>query len=81
MELGGFAPFLFGVEARELIADRVAELTGARLTTSFGRVGGMNRDLPEGWTEKHAQVARQDHRADGRDGGAAHRATASSWTA
>lgn len=52
MELGGFAPFLFAVEARELIMDRVAELTGARLTTNFGRIGGMNRDLPEGWSEK-----------------------------
>jgi NADH-quinone oxidoreductase subunit D len=52
MELGGFAPFLFAVEARELIMDRVAELTGARLTTNFGRIGGMNRDLPEGWIEK-----------------------------
>ncbi|HEX8439566.1 NADH dehydrogenase (quinone) subunit D [Archangium sp.] len=52
MELGGFAPFLFAVEARELIMDRVAELTGARLTTSFGRIGGMNRDLPEGWIER-----------------------------
>jgi NADH-quinone oxidoreductase subunit D len=52
MELGGFAPFLFAVEARELVMDRVAELTGARLTTNFGRIGGMNRDLPEGWIEK-----------------------------
>lgn len=52
MELGGFAPFLLGVEARELLWDRVVELTGARLTTSFGRVGGLNRDLPEGWTDK-----------------------------
>jgi NADH-quinone oxidoreductase subunit D len=52
MELGGFTAFLYGVEARELINDRVVELTGARLTTSYGRVGGMNRDLPEGWKEK-----------------------------
>jgi NADH-quinone oxidoreductase subunit D len=52
LELGGFAAFLYGIEARELIMDRVSELTGARLTTSFGRIGGMNRDLPEGWIEK-----------------------------
>lgn len=52
LELGGFAPFLYGIEARELIMDRVTELTGARLTTSFGRVGGLNRDLPPGWVEK-----------------------------
>jgi NADH-quinone oxidoreductase subunit D len=52
LELGGFASFLYGIEARELISDRVTELTGARLTTNFGRVGGINRDLPPGWTEK-----------------------------
>jgi NADH-quinone oxidoreductase subunit D len=52
LELGGFAAFLYGIEARELVMDRVTELTGARLTTSYGRVGGMNRDLPEGWKEK-----------------------------
>jgi NADH-quinone oxidoreductase subunit D len=49
LELGGFAPFLYAIEGRELIMDRVTELTGARLTTSYGRVGGLNRDLPEGW--------------------------------
>lgn len=52
LELGGFSAFLYGIEARELITDRVTELTGARLTTTFGRVGGLNRDLPPGWAEK-----------------------------
>jgi len=52
LELGGFAPFLYAIEGRELVMDRVTELTGARLTTSFGRVGGLNRDLPEGWTAR-----------------------------
>src|SRR5712692_1253406 len=51
LELGGFSAFLYAIEARELIVDRVTELSGARLTTTFGRVGGMNRDLPEGWLE------------------------------
>jgi NADH-quinone oxidoreductase subunit D len=52
LELGGFAPFLYAIEGRELLMDRVTELTGARLTTSYGRVGGLNRDLPEGWIPK-----------------------------
>jgi NADH-quinone oxidoreductase subunit D len=52
LELGGFAPFLFAIEARELLWDRVAELTGARMTTSFTRIGGVANDLPEGWAEK-----------------------------
>ena len=52
LELGGFSAFLYAIEARELVMDRVAELTGARLTTTFGRVGGLNRDLPDGWSER-----------------------------
>src|SRR5712692_2064904 len=52
LELGGFSAFLYGIEARELIVDRITELTGARLTTSFGRVGGLERDLPVGWIAK-----------------------------
>src|SRR6202158_5701169 len=50
-ELGGMSPFLYCSEPRELLVDRVTELTGARLTTTFGRVGGLNRDLPAGWLE------------------------------
>ena len=56
LELGGFAPFLYAIEGRELIQDRATELTGARLTTSYGRVGGVQRDLPEGWTDKVIQT-------------------------
>jgi NADH-quinone oxidoreductase subunit D len=52
LELGGFAAFLYGIEARELLWDRVAELTGARMTTSFTRVGGVANDLPAGWPDK-----------------------------
>jgi len=52
MELGGFTAFFYAIEARDLIWDRVAELTGARLTTTFGRIGGVDRDLPEGWIRK-----------------------------
>ncbi|MBI3186044.1 MAG: NADH-quinone oxidoreductase subunit D [Myxococcales bacterium] len=51
MELGAFSAFLYGIEARELIVDRVTELSGARLTTTFGRIGGLNRDIPEGWRQ------------------------------
>src|SRR5690606_12519752 len=52
MELGGFTPFPWAIEARDILWDRVAELTGARVTTSYGRIGGVNRDLPEGWVQK-----------------------------
>ena len=41
MELGAFTPFLWFIKAREMIWDILEEETGARLTHSFGRVGGM----------------------------------------
>jgi NADH-quinone oxidoreductase subunit D len=41
MELGAFTPFLYFTKAREIIWDVFEEETGARLTHSFGRVGGM----------------------------------------
>ncbi len=52
LELGAFSAFLYCVEARELWWDRVAELTGARLMVSYCRIGGVARDVPEGWFEK-----------------------------
>jgi NADH-quinone oxidoreductase subunit D len=41
MELGAFTPFLWFVKAREMVWDVLEEETGARLTHSFGRIGGM----------------------------------------
>ncbi|HVP60026.1 MAG TPA: NADH dehydrogenase (quinone) subunit D [Myxococcaceae bacterium] len=61
LELGGFSAFLYAIEGREQIMDRVSELTGARLTTSFGRVGGLNRDLPEGWIDRVGKTLDKIH--------------------
>jgi NADH-quinone oxidoreductase subunit D len=41
MELGAFTPFLWFMKAREMVWDILEEETGARLTHSFGRIGGM----------------------------------------
>lgn len=41
MELGAFTPFLWFCKGREMIWDLLEEETGARMTHSFGRVGGM----------------------------------------
>ncbi len=46
MELGAFTPFLWMIKAREMIWDLMEEETGARLTHSFGRVGGMASSAP-----------------------------------
>lgn len=52
MELGAFSAFLYLVEAREYIWDLIEEVTGARLTISYTRVGGLKADLPAGFEER-----------------------------
>jgi len=54
LELGGFTPFLYCIQAREEVWDVTEEITGARLTTSYTRVGGLRHDLPEGFAERYA---------------------------
>jgi NADH-quinone oxidoreductase subunit D len=56
LELGAMTVFLYGIEARDLIWDRLTELCGARLTSNYVRVGGVSRDLPDGWSEKTLQT-------------------------
>src|SRR5438105_3874367 len=48
LELGAFTVFLYAMEARELLWDRIAELSGARVTVSWMRIGGCANDLPPG---------------------------------
>jgi NADH-quinone oxidoreductase subunit D len=52
LELGAMTVFLYAVEARDVIWDRLTELCGARLTSNYARVGGVSRDIPDGWAEK-----------------------------
>src|SRR5262245_16328841 len=51
MELGAFTPFLWMIKGREAIWDLMEEETGARLTHSFGRIGGMAQPPTEGFKE------------------------------
>jgi NADH-quinone oxidoreductase subunit D len=55
MELGAFTPFLWMMKARDMIYDVLEEETGARLTHSFGRVGGMAQPPTPGFKE-HARA-------------------------
>ncbi len=49
LELGAMTPFLYGIEARELVWDLQEALCGARVTSNYVRIGGMQRDVPEGF--------------------------------
>ncbi len=52
MELGAMTAFLYFMKAREYLYEIVEEVTGARLTISYGRIGGVKGDLPDGLPER-----------------------------
>lgn len=49
MDVGALTVFLHTFTEREKIYDLIEALTGARFTTSYTRIGGVSRDLPDGW--------------------------------
>lgn len=51
IDLGAYTPFLWAFQERERIYNLQEAWTGARLTTSLTRVGGMMADVPEGWED------------------------------
>ena len=50
LDLGAATVFFHTFRERETLYNIIEALTGTRLTTSYTRVGGLMRDLPEGWT-------------------------------
>lgn len=55
MELGAMSVFLYMIKAREFLYELVEEITGARLTISYVRVGGVKADLTEGFVDRAFQ--------------------------
>lgn len=51
MELGAFTPFLWLIKVRDWVWDILEQETGARLTHSFGRIGGMAAPPTDGFKE------------------------------
>jgi len=51
IDVGAFTPFLYAFQERERVYKLHESLTGARITTSATRIGGMMADLPVGWAE------------------------------
>ena len=81
MELGAFTVFLYMIKAREFLWELVEDVTGARLTISYGRVGGVKADLPDGFDRRSTKAFERDARGPRRGPHACSPATASSWTA
>jgi NADH-quinone oxidoreductase subunit D len=57
LELGGFTVMLWAVEARDHYYHLFEELTGARVTLSYCRAGGLRGDLSAGFEEKFHKCA------------------------
>jgi NADH-quinone oxidoreductase subunit D len=49
IDIGAYTPFLWTFQQRERIYNLQEAWTGARLTTSLTRVGGLMADIPDGW--------------------------------
>jgi len=50
-EAGALSVAFYALEARETLFDIVTAVTGARLTVSYTRVGGITQDLPDGFAD------------------------------
>lgn len=52
VDIGAFSYFLYGFHQREEAYTLIEKLCGARLTTSYTRIGGLMYDAPEGWEKE-----------------------------
>ncbi len=59
MDVGAITVFLLTFTEREKLYNLFESLTGARFTTSYTRIGGLARDLPDGWTDQCRQFLRE----------------------
>jgi NADH-quinone oxidoreductase subunit D len=59
MELGAFTPFLYNIKFREWLWELLEELSGARLTHSYVRIGGVAGDLTDGFADKLRDIIRR----------------------
>lgn len=59
LDLGATSPFIFAFRDREEIVRLLNEISGARLTYNYMRVGGVKWDAPEGWIERVKKFAKK----------------------
>lgn len=59
VDIGALTCFWYFFRERENIYDLIEAACGARLTTSYTRVGGLYADLPEGWVEWCRRVLKE----------------------
>ena len=49
MDAGSWTVFMYCFTQREKLLTLFEQLTGARMTSSYARIGGLARDIPDGW--------------------------------
>ena len=59
MDVGALTVFLHTFNEREKVYNLIEALTGARFTTTYTRIGGLSRDLPEGWTDELSKFTKE----------------------
>jgi NADH-quinone oxidoreductase subunit D len=52
LDVGAWSVLLYCLNEREKLYKLFEELTGARFTTSYTRIGGVTRDVPAGWLDR-----------------------------
>ncbi len=52
IDIGAYTPFLYAFREREKILDLFEEVSGARMTYNYIRIGGVMADLPQDWVAK-----------------------------
>lgn len=52
IDIGAYTPFLYAFREREKILDLFEEVSGARMTYNYIRIGGVMADLPQDWVGK-----------------------------
>ncbi len=52
LDVGAFTPFLWAFRDREKILDLLEWISGARLLYNYIWVGGLAREIPDGWLQK-----------------------------
>lgn len=59
-EIGAMTPFLYFMQARDDIWEHFNWATGARQTYSYARIGGLARDIQDGWLERCKEILKSN---------------------
>lgn len=59
LDLGALTPFFYAFREKETVVDLFEAVCGYRMNQGYFRVGGLSRDVPDGWAEAVARFLEQ----------------------